>query len=190
MRLELTGRHLDIAPAIRRLVERKLTRLERLLNDSALSAQVVLSREKRLYRAEVSLHAKDEKFLHGVAESSAWEPAISQAIDKIAQQASKVKGKWQARKRSALLPLPLEEPEAPAKSPRATRTPARVVRVVRRPRLKPSHRTLESMSLSEATSQIENNDDGLVVYRDVRTAVVSVLYRRPDGELSLIETDV
>ena len=54
MRLELTGRHIDITPGVRRLVESKLARLERMLNDSALSAQVVLSREKRTYRAEVT----------------------------------------------------------------------------------------------------------------------------------------
>ncbi len=35
MRLELTGRHVDITPALRRLVDRKLARLERVLNDSA-----------------------------------------------------------------------------------------------------------------------------------------------------------
>ena len=47
MRLELTGRHVDITPALRRLLDTKLSRLERLLNDSAVSAQAVLTREKR-----------------------------------------------------------------------------------------------------------------------------------------------
>ena len=37
MRLELTGRHVDISPALRRLVDAKLARLERLLNDAAVS---------------------------------------------------------------------------------------------------------------------------------------------------------
>ena len=45
MRLELTGRHLDITPALRRLVTEKCAKLERMLNDSAVSAQVVLARE-------------------------------------------------------------------------------------------------------------------------------------------------
>ena len=45
MRLELTGRHVDITPSLRRLVDKKLARLERMLNDSALSAQVVLTGE-------------------------------------------------------------------------------------------------------------------------------------------------
>jgi ribosome-associated translation inhibitor RaiA len=39
MRLELTGRHVDIPPALRRLLLTKLSKLERVLNHRALSAQ-------------------------------------------------------------------------------------------------------------------------------------------------------
>ena len=55
MRLELTGRHLDITPALRRLVDAKLGKLERVLNDSAVSAQVVLAREKHRHLTEITL---------------------------------------------------------------------------------------------------------------------------------------
>src|SRR5262245_41551522 len=98
MRLELTGRHVDVTPPLRRLVEGKLAKLERLLNHRALSAHAVLTREKHRHRAEITLHARGERFLHGVGDSSAWEPSIAQAIEKITQQAQKVKGKWQPRK--------------------------------------------------------------------------------------------
>ena len=99
MRFELTGRHIDITPALRRLVNTKLGKLERLLNDSAVSARAVLTREKYRLKADITLHARGEKFLHGVGSSAAWETSVDQAIDKIAQQALKVKGKYQERKR-------------------------------------------------------------------------------------------
>src|SRR5918911_1909271 len=99
MRLELTGRHVDITPSLRRLLEGKLAKLERLLNDSAVSAQVVLTREKYRHRAEITLHARGEKFLHGVGSTGSWEASVADAIEKICQQALKVKGKWQERKR-------------------------------------------------------------------------------------------
>src|SRR5260221_7751644 len=99
MRIELTGRHVPITPTLRRLVDAKLGKLERLLNDSAVSAQAVLTREKYPMRAEITLHARGEKFLHRVGQSTAWEPSLTQAIEKISQQAPKVKGKWQGRKR-------------------------------------------------------------------------------------------
>ena len=77
MRLELTGRHVDITPALRRLVDTKLAKLERLLNDSAVSAQAVLTREKHRHRADITLHARGEKFLHGVGDSGSWETSLS-----------------------------------------------------------------------------------------------------------------
>src|SRR5829696_3124498 len=99
MRLELTGRHVEITPALRRLVDRKLARLERMMNDSAVSAQVVLTSEKRGRRGE--------KFLHGVGDATAWESSLSQAVDKIVQQARKVKSKWQKPKRRSVKGEPI-----------------------------------------------------------------------------------
>ena len=99
MRLELSGRHLDITPGHRRMVVGKLKRLERLLNDAAVSAQVVLADAKVGCRATVSLHARDEKFLHGAGEGATFGQAVTVAVDKLVSQGQTVKGKWQERKR-------------------------------------------------------------------------------------------
>src|SRR5436309_8671516 len=99
MRLELTGRHVAITPTLRRLVDTKLAKLERVLNNSVVSAQAVLTREKHRHRTDITLHARGEKFLHGVGDSASWEASVSAAIEKLTQQAHKVKGKWQERKR-------------------------------------------------------------------------------------------
>src|SRR6185295_15643167 len=152
MRLELTGRHVDITPALRRLVETKIGKLERVLNDSAVSAQAVLTREKHRHRADITLHARGEKFLHGVGDSASWEQSLSVAIDKITQQAHKIKGKWQERKRRGGgkgMPLAGEEREAIDVRPEAPARPKR--ERVRMPRiLRTSRRTLKPMSLAEA----------------------------------------
>jgi ribosome hibernation promoting factor len=105
MRLELTGRHVEITPALRRLVTGKLGRLERLLNDRAVSAQVVLVNDKYRRLAEVTLHARGEKFLHGVAAADTFRESIGTAVDKITRQARTMKGKLQDRKRTAKAPV-------------------------------------------------------------------------------------
>ena len=187
MRVELTGRHVDITPALRRLVDRKLARLERVLNDSALSAQVVLTDEKRGRRADVTLHARGEKFLHGDGASAAWETSLTQAFDKIAKQAQKVKGKWQEWKRRGVKgATAAEEPGA------APRSPARPRRVrPRMPRiLRASRQAVKPMSVADAAREVEANGEGVVVFRDVETAAISVLYRRTNGELVLVETEI
>jgi putative sigma-54 modulation protein len=183
MRLELTGRHVDITPALRRMVDAKLARLERMLNDSALSAQVVLHREKRGHRADVMLHARGEKFLHGVGgPAPTWEASMSQAADKIAQQAQRIKGKWQARKRGAVrgVPLPEEQPEVVARPARAKIRMPQILRL--------SRQSLRAMSVADAAREVEANGGDIVVFRDTETAGISVLYRRASGELALVQT--
>lgn len=192
MRLELTGRHVAITPALRRLVDAKLAKLERMLTDSVVSAQAVLTREKYRHRAEITLHARGEKFLHGVGNSFAWEASLSQAVEKITQQAQKVKGKWQERKRRSPLkggPVAAEEREAaraaatgPARAgaPRARLKMPRIFRTERQ--------LLKAMTVADAARQIEAGD-GLIVFRDVETSAVTVLYRRSNGELTLVATE-
>ena len=101
MRLDLTGRHVDITPALRRLVIKKLARVERLLNDGAVSAQAVLTEERNRRVAEITLHARGDKFYHGRGWSVSWAPAVHTAVDRLSQQARKVKGKREGRKRAA-----------------------------------------------------------------------------------------
>src|SRR6266850_1076102 len=184
MRLELTGRHVDITPTLRRLVDTKLAKLERALNDSAVSAHAVLTREKHRHRADITLHARGEKFLHGVGDSGSWEQSLSVAIDKITQQAHKIKGKWQERKRRGAgkgVPVAGEEREAVAVKPAGAAKRERV----RMPRiLRATRRPLRPMSLADAAREIGNADEEIVVFRDVETSSISVLYRR-NGELTL-----
>jgi ribosome hibernation promoting factor len=195
MRLELTGRHTEITPALRRLVEGKLAKLERLLNDSAVSAQAVLTREKHRHRADITLHTRGEKFLHGNGNSGTWEASIGQAIEKITQQAQKVKGKWQERKRRGApkgVPILGEERDSAAVKPvrPAEAAPGRRRDAIRMPRiLRATRQTIRPMSVAEAARAVDSNGDGLVLFRDTETASVSVLYRRRDGELTLVQAD-
>ena len=186
MRLELTGRHVDITAGVRRIVEGKLARLERMLNDSAVSAQVVLSREKSGSRADVTLHARGEKFLHGAGRADNLPVAVSEAIEKIVQQAHKVKGKWQARKRRGTRETPAAPQAGEQKA--ATGVAVRRSRVRMPPILKASRQTIRDMSVIDAAGLLDGSG-GAVVFRDAQTARIAVLYRAPGGDLTLIETE-
>lgn len=161
-----------------------------MLNDSALSAQVVLTGEKRGRRADITLHARGEKFLHGIGSSTKWETSLSQAMDKIAQQARRVKSKWQEPKRRTIKGTPiLGEPRAAALAgPAGPRVAPRVK--LRMPRIfRASRQSLKAMSLGDAAREIETNGEGVVVFRDAETEAISVLFRRANGELTLVETE-
>jgi len=99
LKLTVTGRHLAIAETNRQLIRRKLRRLERVLNDSAVSAQCTVARERALHVCEVTLHARGDHVLHGVARHAQVPAAISAAMEKVGQQAERLVDRWKTRRK-------------------------------------------------------------------------------------------
>jgi putative sigma-54 modulation protein len=192
MRLELRGHHVDITPALRRLVGAKLAKIEQLLNDRAVSVKAILTIEKHRHRANITLHARGEKFLHGEAETDKWETAVGEAVEEIWHQAQKVKTKRHDLTRRGVKTGVVAAAENNGGATEAP--PARPVRVarerVRMPRiLRATRQAIKPMSAGDAARQLEAGDGGIVVFRDLETSAISVIYRRPNGELALVETE-
>jgi putative sigma-54 modulation protein len=180
MRLELTGRHVEISPDLRRQVEKRLARLDRLLEGGIVSVQAVLTLEKYRHLSEFTVHTRGDHFLHGLGATTTWEASIADAIEKITQQLAKMKGKWQERKRRATSPR-LMPPPAPTAAP-ADEPTARRIHRVRRSAVKP-------MTVEEAALAVESGSDTFLVFRNAATDAVGVLYRRKDGHFGLIEPE-
>ena len=179
MRLDITGRHVDITPDIRELIDKRLVRLGRLLNDSAISAQVILTKEKYRHRTEIVVHARGDRTLRGRGEGTGWPAALRQSSEKIEQQAQKVKGKWAERKRKGAGARTIE---VPANGDAVNAGPtARIVRARRYP--------VKPMSVEDAALQVNADRESFVVFRNADTDAISILYRRKDGNLGLIEPD-
>jgi putative sigma-54 modulation protein len=180
MRLELTGRHVEITPDLRAQVEKKLAKLDRLLKGGIISVQAVLTLEKYRRQSEVTVHTRGEHFLHGLGDTNSWDTSINDAIEKIAQQLQRVKGKWQERKRHGTPARVLPPPEAGRPAP-AEPKPRRVRRVPRYP--------VKPMTVEEAALTVDAGDDAFLVFRNATTDSINVVYRRKDGHLGLIEPE-
>jgi putative sigma-54 modulation protein len=175
MRLDITGRHVEITAPLRQLIEKRLARLERVLNDAAVSAIITLTKEKYRLRTEIAVHTRGDHVLRGNGESSGWAVSIRQATDKIEQQAQTLKGKWNDRKRKgARVARQVDDAAVPA-------APA--------PRIVRARYPVKPMSIEDAALRLESGKDTFVVFRNSDTESVSILYRRKDGNLSLIEPD-
>jgi putative sigma-54 modulation protein len=193
MRLELTARHFTASATLRKLVEQRLGRALRSLNDNALSAQVVITRDKSRFHAEVTLHARGEHFLHGAATGRDAQTAISAATDKIDRQVQKLKGKWTERKRQGI-----SAAKAASAAPRPERGAAVFgtglsaregrddggPRIIRRRRY-----PVKPMSVEEAALEVGNRRDEFLVFRNSTTEEINILFRRADGNLGLIEPE-
>jgi putative sigma-54 modulation protein len=178
MRLDLTGRNVEITPALHQLLSTKLSRLERFFGDSAVSAQVVLTRERYRHITDITLHARGDNILAGVGEAATWPASVGAAIEKITQQAQRLKEKWTTRKRRAAsarrLPVvPEAEPERPAGVPEASR----VRYAIRR------------HTLRAAIARLEKTTEPFVLFRHGETMRLSLVFRRKDGSVGLIEPE-
>jgi putative sigma-54 modulation protein len=182
MRVDITGRHVDITPALRQLIERRLARVERLLNDSVVSVKVILTLEKYRHSAEIIVHARGDNTLRVMGEDNAWPLAVKEAVGKLEQQALKVKGKWGARKREETRRRPPRaQSEAAGRSAESQTAAPRVVRATRY--------AVKPMSIEDASLRLEGSAESFIVFRNAETDAVGILYRRKDGNLGLIEPD-
>ena len=176
MRLDITGRHVDITPALRQLIDKRLVRLGKLLNDSAISAQVILAKEKYRLQSEIVVHARGDRTLRGSGEGTTWAQSIRQATVKIEQQAQNVKGKWAERKRRAVSPRAVADADA-ASAPSGPRI------------IRASRYAVKPMSIEDAALQVAARAESFVVFRNAESDAVNILYKRKDGNLGLIEPD-
>jgi putative sigma-54 modulation protein len=175
MRLDITGRHVEITAPVQQLITKRLARLERLLNDAAVSANVTLTKEKYRLRTEIAVHTKGAHVLRGNGEGNAWPISVRQATEKLEQQAQTLKGKWNGRKRKGAESR-LVDASVPDAAP-----PPRIIRATRY--------AVKPMSIEDAALRIDGAGETFVVFRNAETDAVNILYRRKDGNLGLIETD-
>jgi putative sigma-54 modulation protein len=183
MRLELTGRHFDITPPLRQLIERRLGKIERLLHDSAVSVQVVCSVEKYRHVVDMTVHARGDHMLHGVGQGSNWPTALKGASEKIEKQARRLKTKWTTRKRRATGAGVLAGAPPPGDGARALAADARP-RIVRS-RAYP----VKPMTVEDAALRVGEASDAFLVFRNAVTDAINILYRRKDGHFGLIEPE-
>jgi len=176
MQISLTFRNLEGEDWLKDHVNKKIQRLKKYI-DKPVEASIILSVEKFRNVAEVKLLGKGVNIV-GKEEAKDMITAVDEVVDKIERQLKKHKEKVLNRKENAAKagPEPLDEGvEMPAgeTEPQIVET-RRIV--------------LQPMSVDDAVLEIEESRAPFVVYRDISTESVSILYRGGDGNYVLIET--
>ncbi len=96
MNLNLTGRHLEITPAIRQHVSEKVAKLKSHF-DNVIDVNVVLSVDKLKQKAEGSVHLSGKTLFVECDDDNLY-VAIDSMIDKLDRQIIKHKEKYEARR--------------------------------------------------------------------------------------------
>jgi len=178
MKVEITGRHIEITPAIRTYIQKKLGKFTRILGDD-INFHVVVGVEKERQNVEILLKSRFLE-LNGKGSSNDLYNSVILAIEKLERQALKQKGKMiegkrqkAARVKSVVAQAAVEEP-----APRATKRKSATVREEAL-RKKP-------MTVEEAALELEQAEYPFVAFRNSESDEMNVLYRNKKGALRVI----
>jgi len=180
MTILFTGRKADLTDGLREFTEEKLARLERILHESP-DAHVVLARERHRHLAEIVVHARIGT-LTAKADGSEFEESLGLAIDRLLAQARKQHSKLaKGRKRRATK-------ESRRRSPAMSEGPA--MAAPDGPAVVPMGRVpARPMSVEEALLRFREVSDPFLLFRDVDTLRLCLMFRRRDGRYGLVEPE-
>jgi len=180
MKLDITGRHIDITPAIRDFTRDKLAKLDKWIDDM-IEAHVVLFVEKHRHTAEVVVKSRHHTFT-GTDETGDMYASIGNVMDKIEKQARRQKDKLAGRRKHLKSPTRRSAPESADDD--GAPAPKGLPRIIRGNDLQ-----TKPMSAEDAALLFTDSEREFLVYRDARSQRISVMYRRKDGNLGLIEPE-
>ena len=176
MNITYTTRGFELTGQIKKYTEEKLRKILSL--DELLQVDLTLEQARHRFKADLMIHNRNARF-NAIEETPDVFKSINGVIDKIQKQLKRHKEKIVSRKRLARpRTRELTENMAPAESTRAPR----VVRA-RKQDIKP-------MSQEEAVLQMEARKEPFLLFRNLSSDRVNVLYRRKDGNYGLIDSEI
>jgi putative sigma-54 modulation protein len=185
VRTIVKGKNIDVSDAVRQYAERKMRRLERVL-DERTDAVIELSREQHRSAAdsqiaEVTLIV-DGQTLRSHASGPTHQACLDVVIDRLERQAVDAREKPRDRNRPAEARALKASaggetsPEEPGAEPA---TPSRIVKTKRF--------AIEPMFEEDALARMEELGHEFFIFVNAETERLCVLYKRSDGAFGLIE---
>ena len=181
MKIDITGRHIEVTEPIRKFATDRLERL-RGIGDEIMESHLILTVEKhQRHFAEINIKTRHE-FLHSDEVSSDMYTSIASVIDKVEKQILRSKGRVQSRKRrnghgegviAATSVIEVEEELGRG-----------LTRIIRAHDMAP-----KPMSIDDAAIAIDASESDVLVFRNAATERVNVVYRRKDGNIGWIEPE-
>ena len=182
MRTIVKGKNYEVPEAIRTYAERKLGRLERLLDDRS-DATVELSVEQ--HRSDQGSHIVDVTLvidgqtLRSSAAAATHKAGIDVVLDKIERRAVDHRQTSRVRRSTETVRVGAQETAEGAGSRDADDRASRIVKVKRF--------NIEPMFEEDAVARMEELGHSFFVFVNAENERVAILYRRSEGGYGLIE---
>ena len=178
VRITFTGRQTEIKASLKEFVQDKIKKLDRLIGD-AFEAHVILSQNRHRYSAEILLRARSLT-LTGDSNTEDARSAVQTALEKIEKQARRFKGKRTGRRKRVGKDLIAKRRSLPSKENEGDGKPSVIAT---------DGFSKKPITLNEAAFRVQDSESQFLVFRNADTLKISVIYKRKDGNLGLIEPD-
>ena len=170
MKIKITGHHTHASPKLRDYIIEKTEALERFF-DRIVSVDVVLSVEKERHIADFHAYLTNRKTINAREESTDMYASIDTAIDRLKRQLVRFKDQLQEVRDRSGVDTHIDESEE-TRDKRIIRSEA----YFQKP-----------MGVEEAALQLDAIEKEFLVFVDVDTDAIAIIYRRRDGNFGLIE---
>jgi putative sigma-54 modulation protein len=176
MDITVTFRHMEPSESLKSYAEEKVSKINKYL-DFPIEAHIVLAVEKFRRMADVTL-SLNGTMIKGVEETEDMYSSIDQVMDKIEKQVKRYREKLRKRRvESRKNEEKLGMPEPEDISDLAQEEPTiEIEKLVAKP-----------MDAEEAAMQLNMSHQDFFVFRNSRSREINVMYKRKDGNLSVIE---
>jgi putative sigma-54 modulation protein len=202
MQLSTTFRHMEASSAVREYAEEKLEKIRKYFHRQPLGAHAVFCVERNhSHSAELQITLPNGLVLQSREITEDMYSSIDLAVARIERQVRKWKDKIRDHKPHGDPGFSVREVVMPAESfeppPWPVGAPVAVAEEVRPPSapaapaitiIKESTFTVRVMRVEDAVMQMNLLENDFLVFTDVDTKGLSVVYRRKDGNYGLIET--
>lgn len=171
MQVTVIGRHMEITEALRQYAVEKFSRIEKYL-PNAVQATVTLSVVKKVHHIAEAIIKADGLLVQAHEETGEMYSSIDLLIEKIERRVRKYKEKLVDHKHQVK--------QAAAQPPAHPDDQIPQIIKTKRFDLKPMHP-------EEAVMQMELLDKQFFVFSNAASGHITVIYRRKDGNIGLIE---
>jgi len=191
MATTITGRNFEVTPDIREMLDKKLSKIIDKLFDDVIDVRCVLQVQKYRNVCEVIIVGKDHDVKTVQESDESMQDAINAAIDHLKRQAQKNRKKIRDHHR--------KDGNSVKSSASVTEWAVQVLEPGNlretgdhnRPRIiKTNNLPIRPMSIEEAALRLDDSKNEFIVFRDLDSDKISVIYKRRDNNLGLISPEV
>jgi len=189
MQIQISGKNLDIGAAFRQHVEERLTDRINKYFDGAVSAHVVMEKQRGQFNCECVVHLPTGLVLQATGSGGDAYSAFDEALEHLEKRLRRYKRRLKSHTRKRSRPMeaypaqsfviaPREEKDEEGLAEEEEFAPAIIAETETR---------VSEMSVGEAVMQLELGTMSFVLFRNANHGGINIVYRRDDGHIGWVD---